>query len=193
MSSWCYSWGLCLNQNLWALFVHFRLPPARTAQSPVSCLCLPHQVLCLLKCLNQKKRSGHGTADVLMTESRALASSLTQAPALSGLFLLGFLPSVCLGSSVHSLRWGFCFSHVLYAVLSRSVVSNSLRPHGLLPARLPCPWDSPGKNTGVGCHALLQGIFPAQGLNPGLPRCRWILYHLSHQGSPLWGCFLGKG
>ena len=44
--------------------------------------------------------------------------------------------------------------------------------------------DSPGKNTGVGCHALLQGIFPTQGLNLGLPHCRWILYHLSHQGNP---------
>ena len=43
---------------------------------------------------------------------------------------------------------------------------------------------SPGKNTGVGCHALLQGIFPTQGLNPGLPCCRQIVYHLSHQGSP---------
>ena len=44
--------------------------------------------------------------------------------------------------------------------------------------------DSPGKNTGMGCHALLQGIFPTQGLNPGLPHCRQILYHLSHWGSP---------
>ena len=43
--------------------------------------------------------------------------------------------------------------------------------------------DSPGKNTGVGCHALLQGIFPTQGSNPGLLHCRRILYHLSHQGS----------
>ena len=42
----------------------------------------------------------------------------------------------------------------------------------------------PGKNTGVGCHALLQGIFPKQGLNPGLPHYKQILYHLSHQGSP---------
>ena len=45
--------------------------------------------------------------------------------------------------------------------------------------------DSPGKNTGVGCHALLQGIFPNQGLNPGLPHCRWILYQLTYQGSPI--------
>ena len=44
--------------------------------------------------------------------------------------------------------------------------------------------DSLGKNTGVGCYALLQGISPAQGSNPGLPHCRWILFHLSHQGSP---------
>ena len=44
--------------------------------------------------------------------------------------------------------------------------------------------DSPVKNIGAGCHALLQGIFPTQGSNPGLSHCRWILYHLSHQGSP---------
>ena len=44
--------------------------------------------------------------------------------------------------------------------------------------------DSPGKNTAVGCHALLQGIFPTQGLNQGLLHCRWILYQLSYQGSP---------
>ena len=44
--------------------------------------------------------------------------------------------------------------------------------------------DSPGKNTGVGGHVLLQGIFPTQGSNPGLLHCRWILYCLSHQGSP---------
>ena len=44
--------------------------------------------------------------------------------------------------------------------------------------------DSPGKNTGVGCHALLQGIFPTQGLNSGLLHCGQILYCLSHQGSP---------
>ena len=66
---------------------------------------------------------------------------------------------------------------------SRSVVSDSSRPHGLWPTRLLHSWDSPGKSTGVGCHFLLQGIFPTQGLNPGLPHCRQTLYHLSHQGS----------
>ena len=49
-----------------------------------------------------------------------------------------------------------------------SVVSDSLWPKGLQPARLLWPWDSPGKNTGVGCHALLHGIFPTQGLKPHL-------------------------
>ena len=51
------------------------------------------------------------------------------------------------------------------------------------PARNLCPWNSSGQNTGVGSPSLLQGIFPTQGSNPGLPNCRGI-YHLSHRGSP---------
>ena len=47
-------------------------------------------------------------------------------------------------------------------------------------ARLLCPWDSSGKDTGVGSHFLFQGIFPTQGLNPGLLHCRRMLYHLSY-------------
>ena len=62
---------------------------------------------------------------------------------------------------------------------SCSVVSDSLWPHGLY-----SPWNAPGQNTGVGSLSLLQGLFPTQGLNPGLPHCRWILYQLSHQGRP---------
>ena len=62
---------------------------------------------------------------------------------------------------------------------SRSVVSDSLRPHGLY-----SPWNSPGQNTGVSNLSLLQGVFPTQGSNPGLLHYGWILYHLSHQGSP---------
>ena len=61
---------------------------------------------------------------------------------------------------------------------------DSLQPHELQPSRLLGPWDSPGKNTGVGRHALLQGIFPTQALNVGLPQCRQILYGLSRQGNP---------
>ena len=57
-------------------------------------------------------------------------------------------------------------------------------PMGCSPPGSSVHGDSPGKNTGVGCHALLQGIFPTQGLNPGLPHCRQILYHLSYHRSP---------
>ena len=49
------------------------------------------------------------------------------------------------------------------------------------PARFLCQWDFPGKNTGVGYHFLLEGIFPTWGLNPGLPHCRQTLYPLGHQ------------
>ena len=59
------------------------------------------------------------------------------------------------------------------------VVSDSLWPHGLYR-----PWNSPGQNTRVGSFSLLQRIFPTQGSNSGLPHCKWILYHLNHQGSP---------
>ena len=55
------------------------------------------------------------------------------------------------------------------------VMSNSLQHHGLYSL-----WNSPGQDTGVGSLSLLQGIFPTQGLNPGLPHCRRILYQLSH-------------
>ena len=59
---------------------------------------------------------------------------------------------------------------------SCSLVSDSLRPHGLY-----SPWKCPGQNTGVGSLCLLQGIFPTQDFNWGLLRCRWILYQLSYQ------------
>ena len=62
---------------------------------------------------------------------------------------------------------------------SRSVVSNSLQPHSLNSS-----WTSLDQTIGVGSPSLLQRIFPTQGLNPGLPHCRQILYKLSYQGSP---------
>ena len=62
-------------------------------------------------------------------------------------------------------------------------MSDSLWPHGLLPTKLLCPCNSPGKNTRVGCHFLLLRIFPSKGSNPALLHCRLMLYHLSHQGS----------
>ena len=62
---------------------------------------------------------------------------------------------------------------------SHSVVSDSLSPHELC-----SPWNSPGQNTGMDSLSLLQGILPIQGSNPDLLYCRWVLYQLSHKGSP---------
>ena len=83
-----------------------------------------------------------------------------------------------------------CLYYLLKCVSACSVasaVSKSLWPRGLYPARLMHPWDSPGKNPGVGCYALLQGIFPTQGLILCLLHCRQIFFFfklLSPQGSP---------
>ena len=75
----------------------------------------------------------------------------------------------------NSISAGFIKDRVSY-----SVMSKPLRPHGLQPSRLLCPWNSPSKNTGVGSLSLLQGIFPTQGSNPDLLHYRQVLYHLSH-------------
>ena len=71
-------------------------------------------------------------------------------------------------------KWVLC----TYSVTS--VMSTCLQHYGLLPCRIFCPWDSPGKNTGVGCHALLQRIFLTQGLNP----CLLCLLHLQMNSLP---------
>ena len=60
-----------------------------------------------------------------------------------------------------------------------SVVSNSAIAWTVAPTRVLCPWNSPGKNTGVGSHSFLQRIFLTQGLHPDLLHCRWNLYRLS--------------
>ena len=64
-----------------------------------------------------------------------------------------------------------------------SVLSDSLRPHGLQPAKLLCPWDFPGKNTGVGCHFFFQGIFLSQGSNLRLLHWQAASLPLSRLGS----------
>ena len=79
--------------------------------------------------------------------------------------------------------WYICYG-VYVSVCS--VMSDSLRPYGLEPARLLCPWDFPGRNTGVCCHFLLQGIFPTQGLNIHL------LCLLPWKAGPLLLCQLGS-
>ena len=74
-----------------------------------------------------------------------------------------------------------CVCVCVCVCVSHSVVSDSLWPHEPQPARLLCPWNSPGMNTGVDYHFLLQRIFLTQGLNSGLLHSRQILYHLSYR------------
>jgi len=72
---------------------------------------------------------------------------------------------------------------VMSNCVSCSVQSDSLWPHGLEPTRLLCPWNSPGKHTGVGCHFLFQGVFPTQESNLSLLHWQVDALPLSHQGS----------
>ena len=77
-----------------------------------------------------------------------------------------------------------CVCVCVCVCVSHSVMSNSLQHHGLQPSRLLCPQDFPGKNTGVGCHFLLQRIFPTEGLNSCLLHWQVDSLQLSHLGSP---------
>ena len=92
------------------------------------------------------------------------------------------MPGVSLINSNLLMSWlpGFRYKS---ESINHSAVSNSMQLHGLQATRLLCPWNSPGKNSGVGSHSLFQGIFPTQGSNPGLLHCRQILYRLSRQES----------
>ena len=78
-------------------------------------------------------------------------------------------------------QWALCYA-VLCLVIKPCPTLCS--PMDCSPPGSSVHGDFPSNNTGVGCHAFLQGIFPTQGLNPGLLHRRWMLYHLNHQGSP---------
>ena len=103
-------------------------------------------------------------------------------------------------SEVSRETFCLCLPSCCLLLFSHSVMSDSLRPHGLSPTRLLCPWHFPGKSTGVSCHFLLQGIFPTQGSNPCLLHCRRILHrwatrkaHLLVSHVPnIWGPLLWK-
>ena len=120
-------------------------------------------------------------------------------------------PDRDVGSKTSFFKWFYAssLSFYLFFVCVCSIVSDCLQPHGLLPTKLLCPWDCPGKHIGVGCHAILRGSFPTQGLNPhlfGLPRdwtrislvcctCRRVLCHCatweatqSYRRPPSFGC-----
>ena len=95
---------------------------------------------------------------------------------------------------METLKKDSCFKNICFGdfpggpvvkVLVAHLCPTLLQPHGWYPSRLLCPWNSPGKNTAVGSHFLLQGIFPTQGSNPHLLyllHCRQIV---CHQGSPV--------
>ena len=95
-----------------------------------------------------------------------------------GLPLLSILPPE---KSESSTLWSTI--HLYACMLCCSVMSDSFVAPWTVACQAPL-WNFPGKNTGVGCHFLLQGIFPTHGLNLGLLQCRQILFCLSHQGSP---------
>ena len=97
-----------------------------------------------------------------------------------------FSMPVSLATPVNWRQRDFCWVLGCVHVCLVAQLCLTLQPHGLQPARLLCPWDFPGKNTGVGCHFLLQGIFPTQGLNLCLLHLlHWqvILYHWATLGS----------
>ena len=155
--------------KIFSLYIHIALPtlevysphlPLQARQDTHGHLHFPE--------LKSQLRYLKGLAQLSPFPDRSGAGSRVPRPR----FLMLFPPwqSACL--------CGCCF---LQPCLDAQLLS---RPHGLQTARLLCPWNSPGKSTGVGCHALLQGIFPTQRLNPGLSHCRWILYQFSHKGNP---------
>ena len=88
----------------------------------------------------------------------------------------------CCGDHVCVLTWFEGALEWKVKLKSLSCVRLFATPWTVACTRLLCPWDFLGQSTGVGCHFLLQGSFPTQGSNPGLPHCRQTLYHLSHQG-----------
>ena len=89
----------------------------------------------------------------------------------------------CICEGVYTGFMLICMCGYVCMYVRRSVTSSIFCPSELELTRLLCPWDPPDRNTGVGSHSHLQGIFPTQGLNPGLLYYRQILYQLSHQGS----------
>ena len=97
---------------------------------------------------------------------------------------IGSLMSPALAGRFSYTRATWEGPQVLLCVLSHSLNLTLCDPMDCSSPGSSVPEDSQGKNTGVGCHALLQGIFPTQGSNPSLLHCRQILYCLSHQGCP---------
>ena len=124
-----------------------------------------------------------GPGDFLFNEISWLLQIPDLKPYLSSLFKRNIRITLFITQTRTLLReQGFLSISPVY-LISCSFVSNSLQPHGLQPARLLCPLNSLGKNTGMHSHSPFQGIFLIYGSKLGLLHCRQILYCLSHPGS----------
>ena len=90
----------------------------------------------------------------------------------------------------HLCTWAMLIISVFFqfwCMHACSVMSDSLRPHRLQPNRLLCPWDLPGKNTGVGCHFLLWGNLPSPGIKPTSPALVGEFFTIAPPGKPSFG------
>ena len=143
-------------------------PPQALLTRARVCVCV--SVLCVCLCVCAHARMGAVSCNVSLS-----------APPPKGSFLYhSFLDT--LFSSLKNVCVPQRDTLLCMCARSLQLCPTLCDPHGLQPTKLLCPWDSPGKNTAVGCHALLQGFFPTQGLDPQharFPNCRHSL-QLSH-------------
>ena len=116
----------------------------------------------------------HGNSNAILQRAPSGSSELTH---------LLSTPTLPVGQNISGLHNQYLCFTLMFWLCACSVTFDSMRPYELQPTRLLCPWDSPGKNTGVGCHALFQGIFPTQGSNPCLLHWQADSLPLSHLGS----------
>ena len=114
---------------------------------------------------------------ILLEISVALTEFISSTLECSSSLIFSFAPSK------YPLIFSVSVAYCCHAVISQSYPTLCDPMHRSLPCSSVRGYY-PGKNTGVGCHAFLQGIFQTQGSNTVLPHCRWIIYCLSHQGSP---------
>ena len=156
----------------------------KTTSKKFFCVCALRavkQYLLLVEDLGSKEKYNVGASFSMLSLSRGQ-------PALTSLPCLFFYTSEIL--CWQNLHTKFCYWALCVCACSvASVVSNSLQAYGLWPARFLCPWNSPGKNIGVGCHALLQGIFPTQRSNLCLLFWQAGSLRLAPPGKPHWALY----
>ena len=120
---------------------------------------------------------------ILSSLSLFLHATAIARPVIPWLNLYNILPNDVPDCCVVSFSFSTFSKTQMWLCLVAQSCPSLCNPIGCSPSGSSVRGDSPVKNTGLGCHVLLQGIFPTQGLKPGLPHCRRILYQLSHKGS----------